>query len=199
MSSSPASAPANAVDDVKRMALRKLLNELPEQRRTVFSLFEIEGLSHAEIAGILDITEGNSKWILFSTKKQLQEQWKKQRNHDHQLQSTRRSPSRRRPVLARSRRAACAVVRGLHGEAGRLERDLRPRRATFTRRGTTTCSGRASSAPSATNGAARGRACGRSRRQFSFWPRSARPSGSRSGACTRPTSIDDILKVVRRR
>jgi RNA polymerase sigma-70 factor (ECF subfamily) len=67
----------NAVDDVKRMALRKLLNELPEQRRTVFALFEIEGLSHAEIADILDITEGNSKWILFSTKKQLQEQWKK--------------------------------------------------------------------------------------------------------------------------
>jgi RNA polymerase sigma-70 factor (ECF subfamily) len=68
---------ANGVDDVKRMALRKLLSDLPEQRRTVFSLFEIEGLSHAEIAGILDITEGNSKWILFSTKKQLQEQWKK--------------------------------------------------------------------------------------------------------------------------
>jgi RNA polymerase sigma-70 factor (ECF subfamily) len=72
-----AGRPANAVDDVKRMSLRKMLNELPEQRRTVFSLFEIEGLSHAEIAGILDITEGNSKWILFSTKKQLQEQWKK--------------------------------------------------------------------------------------------------------------------------
>lgn len=68
---------AHAVDDVKRMALRTLLSELPEQRRTVFALFEIEGLSHAEIAGILDITEGNSKWILFSTKKQLQEQWKK--------------------------------------------------------------------------------------------------------------------------
>ena len=69
--------PSNSVDDVKRMALRKLLEQLPEQRRTVFALFEIEGLSHAEIAGILDITEGNSKWILFSTKKQLQEQWKK--------------------------------------------------------------------------------------------------------------------------
>jgi RNA polymerase sigma-70 factor (ECF subfamily) len=67
---------SNAVDDVKRMALRKLLAELPEQRRMVFALFEIEGLSHSEIAGILGITEGNSKWILFSTKKQLQEQWK---------------------------------------------------------------------------------------------------------------------------
>jgi len=65
------------VDDTKRIALRKLLESLPEQRRTVFSLFEIEGLSHAEIAGVLGITEANSKWILFSTKKQLQEAWKK--------------------------------------------------------------------------------------------------------------------------
>jgi RNA polymerase sigma-70 factor (ECF subfamily) len=64
------------VDDAKRMTLRKLLAALPEQRRSVFVLFEIEGLSHAEIAGILDISEGNSKWILFATKKQLQEAWK---------------------------------------------------------------------------------------------------------------------------
>ena len=68
---------SNAVDDVKRMALRKLLEQLPEQRRIVFALFEIEGLSHAEIAEVLGISEANSKWILFSTKKQLQEQWKK--------------------------------------------------------------------------------------------------------------------------
>ena len=66
----------NSIDDVKRMALRRMLAELPEQRRSVFTLFEIEGLSHAEIAQILGITEGNSKWILFATKKQLQEQWK---------------------------------------------------------------------------------------------------------------------------
>ncbi len=65
------------VDDVKRMALRKLLDELPEQRRTVFTLFEIEGLSHAEIAEILGISEGNSKWILFATKRELQEKWKR--------------------------------------------------------------------------------------------------------------------------
>ncbi len=64
-----------SVDDAKRMTLRKLLAELPEQRRSVFLLFEVEGLSHAEIAGILDISEGNSKWILFATKKQLQQQW----------------------------------------------------------------------------------------------------------------------------
>jgi RNA polymerase sigma-70 factor (ECF subfamily) len=67
-----------SVDDAKRMTLRKMLAELPEQRRSVFVLFEIEGLSHAEIGEILDISEGNSKWILFSTKKQLQQAWKTQ-------------------------------------------------------------------------------------------------------------------------
>jgi RNA polymerase sigma-70 factor, ECF subfamily len=61
------------VDVTKRLMLRKLLSE---QRRTVFTLFEIDGLSHAEIGEILGITEGNSKWILFSTKKELQQQWK---------------------------------------------------------------------------------------------------------------------------
>jgi RNA polymerase sigma-70 factor (ECF subfamily) len=66
------------VDDAKRITLRKLLNELPEQRRSVFTLFEIEGLSHAEIADILGISEGNSKWILFATKKDLQQKWRTQ-------------------------------------------------------------------------------------------------------------------------
>ena len=67
------------VDDAKRLMLARLLRELPEQRRTVFVLFEIEGFSHAEIAAIAGISEANSKWILFSTKKQLQEKWK----HEH--------------------------------------------------------------------------------------------------------------------
>jgi RNA polymerase sigma-70 factor, ECF subfamily len=65
------------VDEAKRMTLRKMLHDLTEQRRTVFTLFEIEGLSHAEIAEILGISEGNSKWILFATKKELQEKWKR--------------------------------------------------------------------------------------------------------------------------
>lgn len=67
---------APSVDDAKRMTLRKLLTELPEQRRSVFELFEIEGLSHAEIGEVLGISEGNSKWILFATKKELQAKWK---------------------------------------------------------------------------------------------------------------------------
>ena len=67
---------AASIDDAKRITLEKLLGELPEQRRSVFTLFEVEGLSHAEIGQILGITEGNSKWILFATKKELREKWK---------------------------------------------------------------------------------------------------------------------------
>jgi RNA polymerase sigma-70 factor (ECF subfamily) len=70
---------ASNVDDAKRLMLARILRELPEQRRTVFVLFEIEGFSHAEIAAIAGISEANSKWILFSTKKQLQEKW----THEH--------------------------------------------------------------------------------------------------------------------
>lgn len=78
MDTEPATAAhiAASVDDAKRITLRKMLDELPEQRRAVFTLFEIEGLSHAEIGAILGITEGNSKWILFSTKKELQQKWR---------------------------------------------------------------------------------------------------------------------------
>ncbi|HEY0139383.1 MAG TPA: RNA polymerase sigma factor [Thermoanaerobaculia bacterium] len=75
---------APSVDVAKRMTLQKLLHELPEQRRTVFTLFEIEGLSHAEIGEILGISEGNSKWILFSTKKELQKKWRKP-DHEHHV------------------------------------------------------------------------------------------------------------------
>ena len=72
----PIERAGSSVDESKRMTLRKMVADLPEQRRSVFVLFEIEGLSHAEIGEILGISEGNSKWILFATKKQLQEQWK---------------------------------------------------------------------------------------------------------------------------
>src|ERR1044071_9461990 len=54
---------APAVDDNKRIALRKLLNALPEQRRSVFTLFEIEGLSHAEIDRKSTRLNSSHEWI----------------------------------------------------------------------------------------------------------------------------------------
>jgi len=38
-----------------------LINQLPDGYRMVFNLYEIEGYSHAEIAGLLHITEATSR------------------------------------------------------------------------------------------------------------------------------------------
>ena len=42
------------------LAVRRALRDLPDALRTVFALHEIEGYSHAEIAALVGITEGNS-------------------------------------------------------------------------------------------------------------------------------------------
>lgn len=51
--------------------LMKLIQELPEQTRTVFNMYVIEGFSHKEIGDHLNINEGTSKWHLFEARKQL--------------------------------------------------------------------------------------------------------------------------------
>ena len=48
-----------------------LLQKLPPAYRTVFNLYVIEGYSHEEIAGMLNIAPGTSKSNLFKAKEQL--------------------------------------------------------------------------------------------------------------------------------
>jgi RNA polymerase sigma factor (sigma-70 family) len=47
------------------------LQKLPDTNRAVFSLFEIDGYSHAEIAETLGISVGTSKWYLSDAKARL--------------------------------------------------------------------------------------------------------------------------------
>jgi RNA polymerase sigma-70 factor (ECF subfamily) len=54
-----------------RMALERALRTLTAQQRDVFLLYEVEGFRHAEIAGMLEITETASKNTLFQAKKNL--------------------------------------------------------------------------------------------------------------------------------
>ncbi len=49
----------------------KLLNLLPQTQKTVFNLYEIEGFSHQEIAGILGISENVSRSYLSRAKGKL--------------------------------------------------------------------------------------------------------------------------------
>ena len=56
-----------------RMALERALAKLTRHQRDVFLLYEVEGFRHAEIAGMLEITEGASKNTLFQAKRNLRE------------------------------------------------------------------------------------------------------------------------------
>ncbi len=47
---------------IEKNHLANLLKKVPETSRKVFSLFAIEGYSHKEIAELLQINEGTSKW-----------------------------------------------------------------------------------------------------------------------------------------
>jgi RNA polymerase sigma-70 factor (ECF subfamily) len=54
-----------------RMALERAIAQLTQHQRDVFLLYEVEGFRHAEIAGMLEMTETASKNTLFQAKKNL--------------------------------------------------------------------------------------------------------------------------------
>jgi RNA polymerase sigma factor (sigma-70 family) len=51
--------------------LEAMLLKLPEATRCVFNLFAVEGYSHQEIAGMLSISEGTSKWHVSKAREEL--------------------------------------------------------------------------------------------------------------------------------
>ncbi|MEM1321252.1 MAG: RNA polymerase sigma factor [Bacteroidota bacterium] len=51
----------NALQNLMRDDLLKVIQQLPDGYRTVFNLYAIEGYNHKEIGKMLDISEGTSK------------------------------------------------------------------------------------------------------------------------------------------
>ena len=51
--------------------IERLLLQLPPTTRQVFNLFAIDGYSHKEIADLLRMSEGTSKWHVANARKQL--------------------------------------------------------------------------------------------------------------------------------
>jgi RNA polymerase sigma factor (sigma-70 family) len=71
-----AEEPAIDADAVQRMSARELLRlvqQLTPATQGVFNLYVIEGYNHREIANLLGISEGTSKWHLSEARKQLQQ------------------------------------------------------------------------------------------------------------------------------
>lgn len=59
--------------------LEKMLNQLPPACRQVFNLFAIDGYGHREIAEMLKISEGTSKWHVNFARNKLKEMIEKQK------------------------------------------------------------------------------------------------------------------------
>jgi RNA polymerase sigma-70 factor (ECF subfamily) len=56
-----------------RIDIERAVAALPPGMREVFVLFDVEGLTHIEIAGLLDIQAGTSKSQLFAARRKLRE------------------------------------------------------------------------------------------------------------------------------
>ena len=63
---------AEAVHRLSAQELLKLVQQLSPATQTVFNLYVIEGYNHREIANLVGISEGTSKWHLSEARRQLQ-------------------------------------------------------------------------------------------------------------------------------
>ncbi len=61
------------LDQLQAEDILHLIQQLPPATRTVFSLYVVDGYKHSEIAAMLGIDEGTSKWHLFQARRLLQE------------------------------------------------------------------------------------------------------------------------------
>ncbi len=71
-----AEEPSIDSDAVSRLSANELLaviKRLPPATQAVFNLYIIEGYTHKDIASMLNISEGTSKWHLSHARKQLQQ------------------------------------------------------------------------------------------------------------------------------
>lgn len=61
------------IEKIKMTELLQQIRKLAPATATVFNLYVIEGYNHKEIAQLLSITEGTSKWHLSEARKNLQQ------------------------------------------------------------------------------------------------------------------------------
>ncbi len=68
--------PADVINRMKGAELLALVRSLPPATAAVFNLYVIEGYNHKQIAALLGISEGTSKWHLSEGRKSLQQKIK---------------------------------------------------------------------------------------------------------------------------
>ena len=61
-----------AIKKINSEALLHMVRQLPPATMAVFNLYVVEGFKHKEIAQLLNVTDGTSKWHLSEARKLLQ-------------------------------------------------------------------------------------------------------------------------------
>jgi RNA polymerase sigma-70 factor (ECF subfamily) len=74
--------PPAAIAALSATEILQLARELPPATQAVFNLYVIEGFTHPEIATLMKISEGTSKWHLSEARKKLQSMIKTAGNHE---------------------------------------------------------------------------------------------------------------------
>ena len=64
--------PPAAISRMSATDILKLVRDLPPATQAVFNLYVIEGYNHSEVAKLMGISEGTSKWHLSEARKKLQ-------------------------------------------------------------------------------------------------------------------------------
>lgn len=64
---------SNAIQDMSYKELLEIIYSIPDTQRIVFNLFVFEQYSHKEIAEVLNISEGGSRWYMNDARKRLKE------------------------------------------------------------------------------------------------------------------------------
>ncbi|MGZ5286597.1 MAG: RNA polymerase sigma factor [Flavisolibacter sp.] len=73
--------PAEALLKMNADELLVMVRQLPASTQAVFNLYVIEGYSHKEIAKMMNISEGTSKWHLSEARKTLKIRWEEAQIH----------------------------------------------------------------------------------------------------------------------
>jgi RNA polymerase sigma-70 factor (ECF subfamily) len=76
----PGEAVNEFIAEMEAEELQRMLNELPEMTGRVFNLFAIDGYNHNEIAEMLQMSEGTSRWHVSAARRQLQQSIMKEVN-----------------------------------------------------------------------------------------------------------------------
>jgi RNA polymerase sigma factor (sigma-70 family) len=66
-----AAAMNDAIDRMDAQEIHKMIQTLPPMSQKIFNLYIIDGFTHQEIANMLGISEGTSKWHVHFSREQL--------------------------------------------------------------------------------------------------------------------------------